>query len=240
MQTQIVKHENVTAAEYAGMYAVFSRYYENLDPSRFEADWAGKDWVILLKSDTDETVGFSTLQTYRHKGATGVAEIIYSGDTVVDRAYRTNGYLAGAFGHFLLRMVDRGEGSPVYWLLTSKGVRTYRFLPVFFNAFYPAHNRETLVAAKRLVDEIAAAKFGGAYSPERQTVLHRGNRDRVRASEHEQCLLQRRDPHVQFFLEQNPGYAVGDELVCLTPMSRENLNARGRRVIEHTKVTWRE
>ena len=240
MKTQIVKHENVTESEYAGMYSVFARYYENVNPSRFKADWALKDWVILLKSDTDEVAGFSTLQTYRHDGHAGCAEIIYSGDTVVDRAYRTNGYLAGAFGHFLLRKVERSNGCPVYWLLTSKGVRTYRFLPVFFNTFFPAHDCPTPAPAKRLVDEVAVAKFGGAYSPTTQTLSHRSRRDRVRASEHEPCLLQRRDPHVRFFLDRNPGYAVGDELVCLTPMSRENLNARGRRVVDHTEVLWRD
>jgi hypothetical protein len=241
MITQIVKLHNITSPEYAGMYTLFSRYYENVDAERFRADWQSKHWAIMLKTDAGEIAGFSTLQTYRHHMTAGPVEVVYSGDTVVDRAHRTNGYLAGAFGHFLLRMVDASpEGCPVCWLLTSKGVRTYRFLPVFFNTFFPAFDRDTPSHVKQLLDEIAHAKFGDAYSPENQTISHRGRRDRVCPSEHEPCILQRRDPHIQFFLKQNPGYAAGDELACLTPMNRENLNARGRRVIAHTEVVWRE
>ena len=45
--------------------------------------------------------------------------------------------LAGSFGHFMLRMLKEHRGTPVYWFLISKGYRTYRFLPVFFNRFYP-------------------------------------------------------------------------------------------------------
>ena len=39
------------------------------------------------------------------------------------------------------------------------------------------------------------------------------------------------DPHVAFFLAQNPGHAKGDELVCLTELSDENLTRAGRRMV---------
>ena len=37
------------------------------------------------------------------------------------------------------------------------------------------------------------------------------------------------DPHVRFFLKHNPGYADGDELVCLAEVSLENTVCVGRR-----------
>ena len=41
------------------------------------------------------------------------------------------------------------------------------------------------------------------------------------------------DPHIAFFLEKNPGWIRGDELVCLTEPIEENLTPAGRRM-------WRE
>jgi hypothetical protein len=38
------------------------------------------------------------------------------------------------------------------------------------------------------------------------------------------------DPHINFFQQQNPGHIHGDELVCLTEVSEENLTAAGKRL----------
>jgi hypothetical protein len=240
LRVEIVKREKLLSRERDEMFAVFSRYYENVNFSRFEADLAGKNWVILLEDQSGAVVGFSTLQKYRHAGNTGAAVILYSGDTIVDRAHRTNGHLAGAFGHFLLRAIEESDGLPVYWLLTSKGVRTYRFLPVFFKTFWPVHSQPTPADVKRLIDEVAAAKFGPAYSAATQLIAHHRQRDRLCGTENDPLLLGRPNAHVQFFLQQNPEFAAGDELVCLAEMSHANLNSRGWRVIKHTEVRWRE
>ena len=39
------------------------------------------------------------------------------------------------------------------------------------------------------------------------------------------------DPHVAFFLKRNPGHGDGDELVCLTELSDDNLTRAGRRMV---------
>jgi hypothetical protein len=222
------------------MYGVFAHYYVNASPVRFENDLKEKDWVIQLKNEASEMVGFSTLQFYEHTGVAGKTMILYSGDTIIDRNYRQTGNLPGAFGHFLLRAIENHPSTPRYWLLTTKGARTYRFPPVFFETFYPVYQQSTPPQIQTLMDEVATEKFGANYSPETQIVSHHGKRDWLCASEHDPLLLGRDDPHIRFFLERNPGYIQGDELVCLIEISRENLHARMRRVIQHTEVTWRE
>jgi hypothetical protein len=240
MSIDIVRQAAMAPEERRQMYSVFSRYYENVSSARFESDLDAKDWVIQLRNDSGSVVGFSTLQTYRHTGLSGPAIILYSGDTIVDRPYRTNGDLAGAFGHLLVRAIDQDSRVPIFWLLTSKGVRTYRFLPVFFKTFFPGFDRSTPDQIKRLIDDIATKKFGSDYSPASQVVSHNGQRDWLCAAEHDPLLMKRSDPHIAFFLESNPEYAKGDELVCLTEVCRANLNSRAWRVIKHTEVNWRE
>ena len=43
------------------------------------------------------------------------------------------------------------------------------------------------------------------------------------------------EPHVAFFLQRNPGWCRGDELVCLTEVSFENLTPAGRRMWGHQR-----
>ncbi|MBU1043647.1 MAG: hypothetical protein KJ915_04525 [Candidatus Omnitrophica bacterium] len=240
MKIDIVKCENLTQSERTDMYSIFSRYYDNVNLFRFETDLKKKNWVIQLRNQSKSIVGFSTLEIYRHLGVAGSAMILYSGDTIIDRAYRRNGDLAGAFGHIILKAIREYSDMPIYWLLTSKGVRTYRFLPVFFNIFYPIFNKQTPENIKLLIHEIALEKFGSKYSPETQVIYHNEKRDYLRASEHDSLLLKRSDPYIHFFLQQNPGYIIGDELVCIAEISEKNLNSRACRVINHTEVYWRE
>ena len=240
MTIDIVTCTNVSPAERADMYSVFARYYDNVSPSRFYSDLDEKSWVIHLRDEDKRLVGFSTLQVYEHLGLSGTAMILYSGDTIIDRAYRRKANLAGAFGHILLKVIKDYPDVPVYWLLTSKGASTYRFMPVFFKTFYPVFDQQTPAPIKLLMDQVALKKFGTAYSEDSQVVAHNRERDWLCASEHDPMLLRRTDSHICFFLQRNPGYVKGDELVCIAEISESNLNAKAWRAIKHTEVCWRE
>lgn len=241
MKIDIVKRTDVKPSERDEMYAVYSRYYVNVEHSRFEQDLNEKDWVILLRNPDSCIVGFSTQHIYKHSGLAGSAVIIYSGDTIVDRTYRANnGGLAGAFAHFLLRAIAEHPSMPVYWFLTSKGPRTYRCMPVFLKKFFPVFDQKTPENVKTLIDEVASKKFGADYSPETQVVSNNGKRDWLCTTEHDPLFMGRDDPHIRFFLEHNPGYTRGDELACIAAITEDNLNARAIRVIKNTEVQWRE
>src|SRR5262249_22324445 len=122
--------------------------------------------------------------------------------------------------------------APLYWLLLTSGFRTYRFLPVFWSEFYPRFDRETPAETSSRLTRLASERFGARYLPdlgivrfESPQTLRPGLAD-VPARKHG-------DPHVAFFLARNPGWAKGDELVCLTEIAPKNLTAAGRRM-------WRE
>ena len=221
------------------MLRLHSRYFCHVIHSRFMSDLAEKDWVIVLRGGK-KLVGFSTIQVIRIR-VRGLDRIfLFSGDTIVDRDYRQSPSLAGSFGHFMLRMLKEHRGTPVYWFLISKGYRTYRFLPVFFNRFYPNCLRRTPDAYQRLLDSVARYKFGRVYDADAGVIRVAGKKDWLRPSFARPPSSRQRDPHVAFFLERNPEHARGDELACITPVSMTNLNRFARRVIQHTSVVWEE
>jgi hypothetical protein len=114
--------------------------------------------------------------------------------------------------------------------LLSSGFRTYRFLPVFWRKFWPQAGAPTPEEMRALRDELAGRRFGAAYHAG-AGVVRFGAPQRLRGELAEVPDGRTKDAHVAYFLAANPGHADGDELVCLTELSDENLTAAGRRVV---------
>jgi hypothetical protein len=236
---EIVAREKLSAALVPAMLALHQRYYANVLEAQFRADLAEKDWVILLR-DAGEVVGFSTQKLIELEGPDGPLRYLFSGDTVVAHSHRRQPGLAGAFGHLMLHLIDRyGEGN-LYWFLISKGFRTYRFLPVFFCSCYPGPVAEPQVRPELapLLQRVARHRFEEHYDPATGVVRFEGVKDHLKDEVIDLRAGRREDPWVEFFLAANPGWRDGDELACLAPISRENLNAGAMRVIERTKPVW--
>jgi hypothetical protein len=219
-----VPRESLTPRERVAMFTLLSTFFTGVDPETFASDLAEKSHVILLEGEDGGLHGFSTLSVYRTCVPGIEATIVYSGDTIVDREFWGSPALPVSW-LTAARALTAGAGSRVYWLLLTSGFRTYRFLPVFFREFFP---RDAPVA-NTLVERLAVERFGDRYDPVRGIV--RFARPQVLVPELLGVPAGRAlDEHVAFFLERNPGYTRGDELVCLTEIGDTNLTAAGRRI----------
>ena len=117
----------------------------------------------------------------------------------------------------------------LYWLLISSGYRTYRFLPTFWKVFYPRYDAATPPSIEALMQHLGRQQFQDAYDAANGIV--RFPYPQV-LRQHLLGITQQRlaDPHIQFFVERNPGYNQGDELVCLTEIAEDNLTPAGQRM----------
>ncbi len=221
------------------MFLLHCRYFCNVQLDIFLRHLHEKNWVIMLQ-EMEQLVGFSTQQVF-HLDVAGKERIfLFSGDTIVEPRHWQDSKLAGCFGHLMLRLMDEYPDMPIYWLLISKGFRTYRFLPVYFKRFYPVHYEKTPPQYADLIREVAQYKFKDAYDAENGIVRSGVQGDRLRP---EMCNIpegRKADPHVRFFLARNPAFSDGNELVCLADISRENLNKYAWRAINNATVTWHE
>jgi hypothetical protein len=222
-----VSRTALTAAERDRMFELLSTFFTGVDRETFEADLAEKSHVILLEDDCGIVRGFSTLLVYRSEVPGVDAAIVYSGDTIVDKAWWGSPALPIAWLAAARSLTTGAAAENVYWLLLTSGFRTYRFLPVFWREFYP--RCETPAMPKSLVDALATERFGTRYDADRGIV--RFARPQVLVPELLDVPSGRMmDEHVTFFLERNPGYTAGDELVCLTNIGDANLTPAGRRI----------
>lgn len=219
----------LNSAQQAAMFALLDGYFEGVTSVQFAADLAEKSHVILLERD-GRLVGFSTLLIYETVHLSEPVTVVYSGDTIVAPEAWHSPVLSRAWittVNALRRDHPRGR---YYWLLLTSGFRTYRFLPVFWRDFFPRHDRPMPPEIRALRDHLAKEKFGPAYH-EKSSIVRFGHPQRLRPGLAALPAGKAEDPHVAFFLHQNPGHHEGDELVCLTELTESNLTPAGRRMV---------
>jgi hypothetical protein len=213
----------------AAMYALFREQFDGVSFDVFREDLGDKSWVLLLHDDDDVLCGFSSMDLYDVDVDGRAVSVVYSGDTVVKsdtwRDSALSYYWMGAIDY--LRRLHRKER--LYWFLIVSGYRTYRFLPVYSQTFYPRHDRATPADVQAIMDAAATARFGRHYDPATGIVrlehpaLLRG---RFRGIPENRM----RDPHIAFFAERNPHHEDGDELVCFAILAEDELTRLGRRM----------
>ena len=231
----VVPRESLTVAERDCMYALLSAYFVGTRRCQFGADLAEKESVVLLRDqETGEIQGFSTFMRIETEVDGREIVAFFSGDTIVAEQYWGESVLSRLWSRTIFAEADcivaRRPSRRVFWFLICSGYKTFRFLPVFFRRFYPSPEVRTPGEVQRILDALGRKKFGDRYDAtsgivrlEQATPLRHGV-----ASVTEQRL---RDPLVAFFANMNPGHAQGDELACITEISRSNLTRAGERMV---------
>lgn len=211
------------------MFALYERYYEATSFARFDADLAAKDRVLMLVDEAGALQGFSTMTVYDCMSDDGPLRVLFSGDTVVDEDHWGQQTLAFAWLRLAGRIKAERPHLPLYWLLISKGHRTYRYLSAFSREFHPAPDRVTPPRMQALMDAVARDRFGSAYDAASGVLRFDESLGHLRAPYAQVSAAHRRLPEVEFFLARNPGYTHGDELVCICELAADNLRPLARR-----------
>jgi hypothetical protein len=204
-------------------FALFQETYAGANRERFEKDLAEKQLMILLHDrDTKALKGFSTVLVQELPGKRhGI--VIFSGDTVIHRDYWGQKQLQIAFSRILISHKTRSPRRDVYWFLLSKGYRTYLLLANAFPRAVPRHDTADDPYLRATLDELAASRFGAQYRRELGVVRYATAHEHVRAGLAPITTRHLENPHVQFFVERNPGHENGDELACLAEVRWRDL-----------------
>jgi len=231
----VVLRALLTPGERERMYDLLAAYFLHTSREQFESDLAEKESVVLLRDLKEGQIqGFSTLM--RISMALDGREIVafFSGDTIVAQEFWGETILSRIWSQTVFAEADRVRtGCPdalVFWYLICSGYKTWRFLPVFFREFFPHPDRTTPPHIKRILNALGERKFPGEYYSEEGVVrFHSATPLRQGVADVSEERL--RDPLISFFHRINPGHINGDELACLTEISRCNLTRAGERVV---------
>lgn len=216
----------LTPKEKDEMYALLSGHFLGTTREEFEHDLSEKECVMLLARKVGgEIVGFSTITHFDVVMDEQTVSVVFSGDTVVLEQYRSNIRSVAEIARYFQSIRGRYPDREIYYVLSSKGWRTYRVLPCFFKEFYPNHETATPPWVKQVLDAFCNMKFPEYYDPARGLLTSTSDRQRIRPEKDDSVLPDRTDPHVKFFADKNPGFLDGDELVCIASIAVSNLTS---------------
>lgn len=212
------------------LFDLYSCYYAGTNNTIFQQDLIKKNWIILLYDAKKQVQGFSTLALFNHTDATQTVSVLYSGDTIINKKYWGQHELAVSWLHFAGQIKAKHPTIPLYWFLIVKGYRTYRYLSAFSCSYYPSPVHKTPIELQMLLEALALDRFGSDYDKEKGIVRFANSRGYLKDAWAEVPEKVKSRADVQFFLQRNPEFYKGDELVCLCELSQDNLKPFSRRV----------
>jgi hypothetical protein len=218
----IVKPEEIDSEKRKKMFLLMDFHYANTILNDFLRDLNGKtDVIMLFDAKSDELVGFSTQKIFPFRIGEKEILVLYSGDTIIRKEYWGSLHLSIAFGKLMIDTILSNPDKEFYWMLISKGVRTFKFLPAYFIEYYPMYGIETPEPIKRIMDALAFDMYPLQYDPQHGVIRALPQGQYLRETFQQSKLTG--NMAINNFFSLNPGYTHGDELVCLTRLSFDNI-----------------
>lgn len=198
------------------MYEIYSGYYENISLDIFCRDMVEKSGVILVEEKpTKRVVGFSTLKTLDMNVAGRRVKGVFSGDTIIEEKYWGSRALQVTFFLRMIREKLRHPFRPLFWLLISKGYKTYLLMANNFHNYYP-HPEGKSDQLAPLVNSYCERLFADYYCEDKK-LLDFGDGYTHLKSDVANITAEMRQANekIQFFETCNPTWNRGTELPCI-------------------------
>ena len=227
-QTKIQRVDALSEDTVAAMADLYLAWYDDSSAGLFRDDLGEKDEAILLHHE-GKLAGFTALKSWETRWRDRPARIVYSGDTVVDRPHWGQQALSFAWIAHIGKLKRAAPELPLYWFLLVKGHRTFKYLSVFGQSFFP-HWQKPRPDLREFAGQLARERFGGHYDAEAGIVRFPIARGRMKKEIAEVRPEELAKPATRFFLQKNPGYRQGDELVCLCELEAANMKPLAARI----------
>jgi hypothetical protein len=228
---KIVKPSDIDAETRLEMFNIMDLHYANTFPENFTADLEKKTHVIMLYDpESNRLCGFSTQKIFPFKLNGEEILVLFSGDTIIRKEYWGSLQLSIAFGKLMIETIRLNPAQNFYWMLISKGVRTYKFLHAFFIEYFPKFGTEISPEIKIMMDALAYSMYPEQYDKASMVIRALPDGQYLRPEFQQFEVSGNRE--LDTFFKLNPGFSHGDELVCFTHLTIENLRPFIKRALQ--------
>jgi hypothetical protein len=223
---------SLAPAEFDEIWAVTERYVDT-NRTFFEPKLRALPEIGLWRERGGALVGLVGLDVYPVEWEGKTSTIIFTSSVVIDERFRGRNLVLKTGLRILLREKLRRPHARAYWFFDTFSYKSYLILSRNLNEFWPRRDRVTPDGVARFVDHLARRHYGDDWSPATGVVRRSGQKRLLPATAPIDTTVSA-DPDVSFFQSVNPGHRDGDMLVCLAPLSVQNLlgalcNALSRR-----------
>lgn len=210
------------------MFQLFSQYYTDTNEEMFISDLDKKSHVFTFwdKSFTpNKLAGFSTIDKQNAcPTLKSNALSLYSGDTVLASEYWGSKILQKAFFWYILKSKLLSPLKPVYWMLISKGFKTYMLMRKNFPASYPNRHEDAPSEMQLFKNSFYKNKFSHNYSSSNSKIIFAEPKGAVKDGVSEPSNYDKQNLDIQYFIEANPNFRTGEELACIAEIRFKDLS----------------
>jgi len=215
LTTRYQKVRDLSLPDILRMHALFEAHYASSPLPTFLDDLSRKDGAFVVRSrQTGHIVGFSTLGIYTFELAGRQAKGLFSGDTIIEGAHRGSRTLQKAFAWKLFIEAMKAPLTPQYWMLISKGYKTYLLMARNFPEYHPRKGHPS-PAMEAMVQEYCDALFPGKLDRDTMLLHFGDDANRLKPDVADITDAMRTDADIRHFERLNPTWADGTELPCL-------------------------
>ena len=212
---------SLTPSELDEIWMVTDRYIETTREV-YERKLKALPEVGLWRTRDGKLVGLVSLDVYRPTWRGRESIVFFTSSVVIDEAHRGRNLVVRTGLRMLAREKLRRPWLRAHWFFDTFSYKSYVLLPRYFRRFWPRRDRVMPDDVAAFIDDLARARYGADWIPERGIVRRSGTK-RLRADTAPVSADVLTDPDVQFFHARNPGHAEGDMLVCLAPLTLANV-----------------
>ena len=130
--------KDLTQASLGRMFLIMEQNYSSISRISFDKDLENKQFIGVLTDNNKVIQGFTTYGINPYETGTPEYNILFSGDTIISPEYWGSQELVKGWCKTVGRLIAGSPEKKWYWFLLSKGHRTYMYLPLFFEKYYPA------------------------------------------------------------------------------------------------------
>jgi hypothetical protein len=224
------------------MLQLMETYYLGVTREQFNSDLDEKDRVIMLRQDSSQgrVVGFSTLMCLDLQVGGEPVKAVFSGDTIVDRRSRCTLGLGLECAKYFVQLMAEHPGCDLFYVLTAKGWQTCRIPGLLFRQYSPSPDQPVNYRHQQVMEAFGARKYPGRYQPTTGLITYSGEAQRLRPGSPEGSIPPRDNPLVDLFVEKNPNYLQGDDLVYVAQIADWNFTGAFKKLLTSLKEPGKE
>ncbi len=207
-------------------FELLSKHFDGVTWSQFNADFHEKQYVAVLRRES-RLVGFSTMVTIPVVTDREAIHIAFSGDTAIEFEARNSISFGTTLSSFFRENISTYGDGNVWYVLISKGWRTYKAMEFMFHSFTPHPNNTPTDLERRVITAFGKKRYPSRFNEE--TLVLQGLPGDQKLKNGSPDLLVPTTELGYFFKKNNPNFAHGDELICIARLSYDNFTERFKR-----------
>lgn len=230
---KVVDRSTITEEQSLRMFSLMDQNYNSMSIELFEKDLKNKKYVGLILDQQDVIQGFTTFAVMEIGSEAQKYGVVFSGDTIIAREHWGTQVLMKGWCETVGSILAQNPEITWYWYLLSKGHRTFLYLPFFFSTYFPSPTKTDRESEYRKVaDEVSKVLYPKSWKKDLGVIEFEDSHGELVPELAEATFKKSKSSLVQFFLEKNPKFYQGNELVCITEISPENAIRSAKTFIE--------